>query len=225
MSGVLAGPVGRADEPYRGAVTSTTSGTNDDALIGIALGRAVRAARTTRGLSMRALAGAAEISQPFLSQIEAGQAMPSVVTLFKVAKGLGISPSELLPAASEPEPIYLTRADDAHRVPVSESDDLATTRLLSSGNAGAANVQEYRLGPGSYVGEWFESDGEITSYVVEGTVTVTIDGRGEWVLQKGDALWHPGALRNRWSSEGSATIVLVYAGGSETPAKSDSYLQ
>lgn len=183
-----------------------------ESMIGAALGKAVRTARTERGLSMRALAAAAEISQPFLSQIEGGQTMPSVVTLFRLAKGLGISPSELLPSVAEPEPIYLTRAADAQRVRVMESDDRATSRVLSSGSARGANVQEYRL-VGPYTGDWFESDGEITSYVVEGSIVATIEGRGEYELGAGDALWHPGALRNRWEirGAGSATVLLVYA--------------
>jgi transcriptional regulator with XRE-family HTH domain len=202
---------GRGCRTYRGAVpTSATPGA--DALIGVALGRAIRSARTERSLSMRALAASAEISQPFLSQIESGQTMPSVVTLFRLAKGLGISPSELLPSVAEPEPIYLTRAADAARVRVMESDERATSRVLSSGSSRGANVQEYQL-VGPYLGDWFESDGEITSYVVDGRITVTIEGRGEWELGAGDAIWHPGALRNRWSiaDEGTATVLLVYA--------------
>jgi len=183
-----------------------------ESAIGAALGRVVRTARTERGLSMRALAAAAEISQPFLSQIESGQTMPSVVTLFRLAKGLGMSPSELLPSVAEPEPIYLTRAADATRVRVRESDERATSRVLSSGRARGANVQEYHL-VGPYAGDWFESDGEITSYVVDGAITATIEGRGEWELGPGDALWHPGALRNRWEirGDGTATVLLVYA--------------
>jgi transcriptional regulator with XRE-family HTH domain len=191
---------------------SETADSSTEALIGVSLGRQIRAARAARGLSMRALASAAEISQPFLSQIEGGQTMPSIVTLFRLAKGLGISPSELLPSVAEPEAIYLTRAADASRVRVKESDPRTTSRVVSSGSARGANVQEYRL-VGPYVGDWFESDGEITSYVVEGRVVATIEGHGEWELGPGDALWHPGALRNRWSvpDDSTATVLLVYA--------------
>jgi transcriptional regulator with XRE-family HTH domain len=201
--------VGRRPDGYRGSVTGSAP---LDSLIGAALGRTVRAARTERGLSMRALATAAEISQPFLSQIESGQTMPSVVTLFRLAKGLGISPSALLPAVAEPEPIHLSRSTDDPHARVIETDERATSRILSSGTARAANVQEYRLA-GPYVGDWFESDGEITSYVVSGRIVAVIDGHGEWELGPGDALWHPGSFRNRWEirDDGTATVLLVYA--------------
>ncbi|MBA8817554.1 transcriptional regulator with XRE-family HTH domain [Microbacterium halimionae] len=191
----------------------TSDASTTDALIGISLGREIRAARTARKLSMRALATAAEISQPFLSQIESGNTMPSVVTLFRLAKVLGISPSALLPAMPEPEPITLTRRAEGKRVPIAEGDDAASSRVISSGTAHIATVQEYRIDHGPYVGDWFESDGELTVYVVDGSVTVTIDGRGDWGLGPGDALSHPGAYRNRWSLPGpsGATILLVYA--------------
>jgi transcriptional regulator with XRE-family HTH domain len=198
---------------------STSSGApdiaraNDDLRIGVALGRAIRAARTERKLSMRTLATAAEISQPFLSQIEGGQTMPSVVTLFRIAGALEISPSALLPSVAEPEPIFLSRADGP-RVRVDEGDDDAASRVISSGSARNATVQEYRIERGPYEGTWFESDGEITVYVVEGEITVTIDGHGDWALSAGDSLWYPGSLRNRWTMpEGAdpATVLLVYA--------------
>jgi transcriptional regulator with XRE-family HTH domain len=191
-----------------------TTDATGEALIGVSLGREIRAARTAKQLSMRALASAAEISQPFLSQIESGGAMPSIATLFRIAKVLQISPSSLLPNAPEPEPITLTRRSEGRVVPVSEGDESAVSRIISAGAAHAATVQEYRL-PARYRGEWFESDGENTVYLVEGEATVTIVGHGEWTLGAGDALAHPGALRNRWEVRGDrdATILLIHTGG------------
>ena len=188
-----------------------TADAADDALIGQSLGRQLRAARTAKKLSMRALAAAADISQPFLSQIESGHTMPSIATLFRLAKVLGISPSALLPATPEPDPVRVSRRGEGELVRVTESDDRATSRIITSESEGGSTVQEYVLA-GPYLGDWFESDGENTVYVVEGVVTVMIDGRGEWELGPGDALTHPGALRNRWAVKGTAgaTLVLVH---------------
>jgi len=180
-----------------------------EAYIGVSLGRRIRAARTAKKLSMRALAGAAEISQPFLSQIEGGRTMPSILTLFKLAKVLDISPSELLPANEEPEPIHVVRRGEGELVPVSESDDGAVSRIISSAATRGATVQEYRIARAPYVGEWFESDGENTIYLVSGSLTVELEDRGAWTLTAGDALSHPGALRNRWRIDGADPAVLL----------------
>lgn len=179
-----------------------------DALIGASLGRAIREARTRKKLSMRALASAAEISQPFLSQIESGGAMPSLITLYRIAKVLGISPSALLPAEPEVDPIHVSRREQAHWVPIAEVENAATTRVVHSG---AASMQEYRVEPGQYMGDWYESDGEVTVYVVDGEITVDIEGRGSWELGPGDAVTYPGALRNRWTARGEAPIRIILA--------------
>ena len=185
-----------------------------DALIGQSLGRAIREARTARKLSMRALAAEAEISQPFLSTIENGQTMPSLASLYRIAKVLGISPSALLPAMPEPEVIHLSRADAGTWAPIADVANAGVHRVISSADARAATVQEYRIEPGQYMGDWFESDGDLTVYVVAGRITVSIEGRGQWELGAGDAIAHPGALRNRWSVVGDdpVRILLVYAG-------------
>ena len=174
-----------------------------DQLIGDRLGRAIREARSERKLSMRALATTAEISQPFLSQIESGQTMPSLITLYRIANALDMSPSALLPADPDPEVVHVSRAAEARWVPVSEAPDTAHTRVI---HAGVTSLQEYLVRPGERVGD----------YVIEGSLALEIEGLGVWELSEGDAIAHPGALRNRWQSrgDGSARVALIYTAGS-----------
>ncbi|MCC4908557.1 helix-turn-helix transcriptional regulator [Microbacterium sp. cx-59] len=194
---------------------ATASAATGEAQIGVSLGRAIREARAAKKLSMRALATASDISQPFLSQIESGQTMPSLVTLYRLAKALELSPSALLPTLEEPELVHVSRHDEGVWVPIADNPDSATTRVLSSGTARHATVQEYIVEPGQYMGDWFQSDGELTVYVIEGAINVDIEGHGTWTLAAGDAIAHPGAIRNRWSvhGEGRARMLLSYAFG------------
>jgi transcriptional regulator with XRE-family HTH domain len=181
----------------------------------VSLGRAIREARAAKKLSMRTLATASDISQPFLSQIESGQTMPSLVTLYRLAKALELSPSALLPTLEEPDLVHVSRHDEGVWVPISDQPGSATTRVLSSGTARHATVQEYIVEPGQYMGDWFQSDGELTVYVIEGSIDVDVEGHGTWTLDAGDAIAHPGAIRNRWSVPGAgrARILLSYAFG------------
>lgn len=66
------------------------------------LGAAVRARRTERGLTMKALAKKAAVSERFLAQLEAGEGNISVVRLEDVAEALGTSAAELLTQAKRP---------------------------------------------------------------------------------------------------------------------------
>lgn len=57
--------------------------------IGVRVGVVIRAMRKRRGLSQEALAALANINRTYLSEIERGLAVPSIVTLDKLAGALG----------------------------------------------------------------------------------------------------------------------------------------
>ena len=64
-----------------------------------ALGRAIKVARTEQGLSRKELAQRAEVSYPYVADIESGRGRPSSTALLQIAKALGMAPSELLARA------------------------------------------------------------------------------------------------------------------------------
>jgi transcriptional regulator with XRE-family HTH domain len=59
------------------------------------LGRKVRSLREARGLSLKALAGEAGVSESFVSQVERGVANPSVASLRRLSAALGASVGSL----------------------------------------------------------------------------------------------------------------------------------
>ncbi len=60
------------------------------------VGQRLRAARASRGMTRRALAKDAEVSERYLAEIENGKANLSLLVLCRVAKGLSIDPLSLL---------------------------------------------------------------------------------------------------------------------------------
>lgn len=67
------------------------------------LGAAVRARRSERGLTLKAVAAEAHVSPRFLLQVESGDGNVSVARLFDIADALGTTPSELLDEATSHE--------------------------------------------------------------------------------------------------------------------------
>ena len=108
------------------------------------------------------------------------------------------------------------RAGDGARLPVSDRPDAAVGRLLAAGPDHRLEVVEYRIRPGEDLGGWFESTGEMTVYLVEGSLEVDIETEGEqvrnWTLTAGDAITHPAEHPHRWKPgpEG-ATVLLALA--------------
>jgi transcriptional regulator with XRE-family HTH domain len=178
-----------------------------------AVAAAIRRARTAAGLSMRAAARAAEVSQPFWSQVESGAASPSLLTLYRMASALGVPPSELLPSAGASEEIVVVRAGEGRRVRVSDEPNAAVGRLISAGAGRRLVVSEYVVDPGQDLGDRFVSAGDMTVLLLAGRIDVTLQGRGVWRLDAGDAISHPGSIENRWVVVGDETarILLAYA--------------
>ena len=75
-----------------------------------ALGIRVRESRARRGMSRKALALTADVSERYLAQVESGETNPSIMVLRHVAHALGISLIELLePQHSSPEYRLISR--------------------------------------------------------------------------------------------------------------------
>jgi transcriptional regulator with XRE-family HTH domain len=178
-----------------------------------AVGQAIRRAREGAGLSMRALARASEVSQPFLSQVEKGETSPSLSSLYRLAHALGLPPSELMPPVSALHGVSVLRRGEGRELPVSDAPEAASGRLLSAGAGHVLEVVEYRVEPGSDLGGWFESDGEMTVYVIDGEIEVTLENEGSWRLGAGEAISHPADIRHRWAAvgDGSARVLLSIA--------------
>jgi transcriptional regulator with XRE-family HTH domain len=200
-------------------VTGVLNPDADDPALGTAIGATLAAARQAAGLSMRELARRADISQPFLSQVENGHSMPSLATLYRLAGALGVSPSTLMPPVGGDRSAVVVRRGEGTRLPVSDGPGAAEGRLLAAGPLRRLEVVEYDIQAGDDLGEWFESAGEMTVYVARGILDVEVEGAGAWNLSAGDAITHPADLRHRWRSPAGALVVLALAHDSEGPAR------
>lgn len=192
----------------------------DDGLAAL-VGAAVRERRERAGLSMRALATRAGISQPFLSTIERGLSSPSMSTLYRLATGLGVAPGDLLPGspttAADAPRVTVVRSGDALPLPASDEPGAAVglARLARPGLG--LEVVEYRVAPGEHLGGWFDAPGEMAVLVLAGSLDVEVTGAGTWRLAAGDLLHQPGHLPHRWTAVGDAPVHLVLV-GSRRPA-------
>ena len=61
-----------------------------------AVGKAIKAVRTEKGLSQEVLSGLADIGRAHLSMIETGRKTASLETIWKLAGAFNMNPSELI---------------------------------------------------------------------------------------------------------------------------------
>ncbi len=175
------------------------------------IGGRIRSLRHARGYTLVQLAESAELSHPFLSQLERGLARPSIASLEKIARALGSSQIELLAAADDeatPElqeaRVVLVRSDEGSRGRYSEAE----ARMLVHGRR-AFHPMEI-TGSNREFGDTFEHQEDEFLYVLRGRVVVDLGEEGIHELRSGDAMYFAGGTVHRWRApDGNGYRLLV----------------
>ncbi|MFF2084474.1 helix-turn-helix domain-containing protein [Nocardia sp. NPDC058176] len=192
----------------------------DDAQL--ALGTEIRRRRRDRGLTLVQLAGQAQISHPFLSQLERGLARPSMLTLARLASALDTTQVDLMLAADTRDHedtatgAQVVRADEGLRLPrgiAGRGSQAGSSRLLVRGRA-AFYPQEFDEVHTEF-GPYFEHDVDEWVYVVTGAIVVDFADGGLTRLAEGDGLYYTGGTPHRWRVVDSprARLIVVKAAG------------
>jgi transcriptional regulator with XRE-family HTH domain len=175
------------------------------------LGRAIRAARRERGMTLAHVAARSGLSQPFLSQLELGRTRPSMRSLFRIATALGTTQQALLGTAAGPPPGQAVRGGDASLVDM----ETGGARLLLH-DPGGADVTEFVGAPQEF-GEFFRHERRELLYVAQGTVELELREGGcsrFSTLRARDSITYAGRVEHRFRQVGPDTcvIVLVHSG-------------
>lgn len=169
------------------------------------VGRRIRAIRKARGLTLVELAARADLSHPFLSQLERGLARPSMPSLERLARGLGLSQVELLSeaagvAAEASEPVIL-RAGHGRSGAYGEG----RARMLLEGGA---FLPLHVSGTDTEFGTIWRHPEQEWLYVLDGEVEVELAGRRH-LLAIGDSACCPPEVTHRWRSTGGAPYAML----------------
>lgn len=173
------------------------------------VGPAIRDRRRRLGLTLQVLAERAGLSAPFISQVERGQVVPSIVSLMGIAKALGVDinyfisvpkQGQIVRRGASPErvdagiPVEYHRLSGAH-----EERKMEALLMVVPPGLGAPTTQR---------------EGEGFWYVLEGELEMTIGGE-RFVLGPGDSAHfdqrHPYTVAN----PGKTPVRMLWVG---TPA-------
>jgi transcriptional regulator with XRE-family HTH domain len=187
-------------DPYRkGCDITSASVTLDEQTE--RLGARIRSFRRARGLTLVELARLAQLSHPFLSQLERGQARPSMVSLERIARALGSSQIELIAAATDDlvpaegnARVSLVRSAEGPQGPFGGGE----ARILVHGDVGFVPM-EFR-GSNPSLGEFYRHEEAEFLHVVSGSVLVDLGEEGEFELLPGDSIHYAGGTLHRWCS-------------------------
>jgi transcriptional regulator with XRE-family HTH domain len=169
------------------------------------IGGRLAALRRARGITLQGLAARCGLSASFLSQVERGISAPSIVSLYRICQGLGISVSQVLPDPGlEDSPV---RQHEAQR-PLRISEGGASYLYLSGDfpeRQLEALINEFPPGhkhpPTTHEGEEF-------GYVLAGDLALTVDDR-TYMLGPGDSFHFSTRQPHSYHTQLGAKVLII----------------
>jgi len=171
----------------------------DGDAVAATLGAALRRLRKAQGLTLQQLASRCGLSQPFLSQLENGKAMPSLMALHYVAQALETTAHSLLQPRERLD-ISLVRHGEGETYQLVEG---ASVRFLTRGGSHLMEPNEVEFDPGTGTVNTGH-EGEEVIYVLEGCLRVELEGSPPVVLAQGDVYTYPATIPHTITAAGQA---------------------
>jgi transcriptional regulator with XRE-family HTH domain len=171
------------------------------------LGTRIRALRQARHLTLRDVADRAGVTESFLSQVERDVTSPSIATVHRVARALGLSIAQLF--AEDGDTGRVVRREARRRVayPGLRSVD----EFLTSNMAGRLQVIMSTIEPGGGTGEepyTHDSDEEVV-VVLAGVLDLWVADE-HYVLREGDAITFPSRLPHWNANHGEEQVRVMF---------------
>lgn len=182
------------------------------------VGQQVKKLRRRAGITLRGLAAQSGFSPSFISQLENGQVSPSINSMERLARILGVGLAEFFAGASGADGAQLVRAVD--RTQAQSLWSQARIEILAAaGPRHDLNPLLITLDPGGRSGKHPTAPGrEEFMFVLEGELIVTV-GPDELMVRRGDALIvRPREVR-RYENPGPAPARILVVSAALPAAK------
>ena len=186
---------------------------DDGGDLAFAIGRVVREARQRAGLTLQQLASATDLSQPFISQIENGRSMPSLLSLHRLAGALGTSAHACCWRRR------LRRGEHRAR---QRGSALRAHRHRRRGHRAAHRGRRLQTPRAHVVAaaharqtEYLQHDDDEIFYIVSGTLEIELGAARTETLQPGDTITFDANIPHRWRAAGrkACTFIIVATPG------------
>ena len=174
-----------------------------------AVARNIRGLRTARGWSLDQLASRSGVSKGMLVHLEAARTNPSLSTLCKLAETLGISLAGLIELHDQPK-VQVLAAEATVRLWSGEEGSWGDL-LVGSDKRDHVELWTWQIAPGDMQPSFAHLQGtQEMIHVLEGTLTIEVDGEAHEVPTGGAALFDADAPHEyRNGGERAVRFVMV----------------
>jgi transcriptional regulator with XRE-family HTH domain len=160
----------------------------DPATANAAVARNLRAIRSRSGWTLDALAARSGVSKGMLIAIEQGRSNPSIATLCRISDAFGIALARLVEVSESPA---IRVVEPERTVPLwTGQPGSSAVLLVGSDPPQHLELWDWRMRPGDgYDGAAHPAGSREIVWVIEGTLTLTVDGETATVPTGGAALF------------------------------------
>lgn len=182
------------------------------------IGPRIRQLREHRELSIDALAQRAGCSAEMVAALEAGELVPSLTPLFRLARGLGVRLGTLLDDQSQDGPAIVRKGDAGVTVHFSGNDPARTHSTLDfhplAPHKAARNMEPFLVDvhPAPAEVALNEHEGEEFIYVLSGRIEVRY-GKDVHQLDPGDSIYYESVVPHHLHALGrdARILAVIYA--------------
>jgi len=181
------------------------------------IGKKIKQLREDLKIPAHEVASAADIDETKLSHIESGKSNPSMSTLIRIARRLGVRPGTILDGTEGSNPVVATKSGEGSVV-LGQDNNMGAERGNMSFISLAQNKKDRNMEP--YVvtvshvekaqGVPSSHEGEEFLYILEGKVTIHY-GNQTYSLSEGDSIYYDSVVQHIISSAAPCTTAKVLA--------------
>lgn len=184
-------------------------------MLGDNLSQSLRSLRESRHISLRALAEQTGFSASFLSQVENGQASPSIGSMERIATALGVTLAQFFHHAQGARGTVIRR-DHRERMNLEWSHaEVEAAGSLEAGSQLYGVLVKLKVG-GLSGKEARPSPNDELAFVYQGEVVLTLD-ETEHVLSSGDSAVIPAGVKRRWRNDTPQAVQILIVSAKSTP--------
>lgn len=174
---------------------------------GIDLGERLRRRRKELKLTLQDVADQAGLSVGFISQIERGITVPSLVSLTSVSRVLKTDIGAFFKQPKSEAPVTRHQSREVYSLGGAAGNAVTYERLSASFPGNVLRSTLIHEPPG-FRSEPMSHEGEEIFYVVEGAITIELDG-DTMVLETGDTAHFPSSrVHTTWNHTSSPATIL-----------------
>ncbi|NTZ84725.1 cupin domain-containing protein [Burkholderia metallica] len=181
---------------------------DESVLVAVSLGNKIRSLRQRLKLTLDETATTAGISKPFLSQVERGRATPSITSLVRIARALGVTMQYFIDTPTEARSVCRGDALRYFQFANSASSFARLTNLVDGRKLDAILV---RIPAGQSPSEVTTHAGEEFLYVMRGRVVLTLEDC-TFMLSAGDTAHYESTMPHAWHNTADEDAVIVWVG-------------